>query len=107
MLPTVPPVHGDAIVIDLCSFFFEGYSQQMERGRPTALLVTAADVEAEFGDVVDSLELHHRQVEADPDRLLLIARSPSRKGVRRVVMDLLGGDGGRVRVGEVVAGSGA
>jgi membrane dipeptidase len=73
MLPTVPPVHGDAIVIDLCSFFFEGYSQQMERGRPTALLVTAADVEASFGEVVDSLELHHRQVEADPDRLLLIA----------------------------------
>lgn len=72
MTQATTSVHEDAIVIDLCSFFFEGYSPAMAQGRPTALLVTAADVEADFGAVVDSLELHLHRIEADPHRLLLV-----------------------------------
>jgi membrane dipeptidase len=42
-------IHDDSIVIDGCTFFCEGYNDQLAQAGVTALNLTTPDVEADAG----------------------------------------------------------
>jgi len=64
-------LHYSSIVIDGCTFFCEGYNDQLARAGVTALNLTTPDVEADAGWAVREIASCYRVIREDP-RLILI-----------------------------------
>ncbi|MDQ7820005.1 MAG: membrane dipeptidase [Armatimonadota bacterium] len=63
-------LHREAIVVDMCSFYFRGVSAQIAASGVTALNVTVPDVTATWPEALDALDAHHAMISADPGRLM-------------------------------------
>lgn len=62
-------LHREVVVIDMCAFYFRGYTSEVERGGATALNVTVPDTSADFAEAVAAVEAHSRLIARDPERL--------------------------------------
>ncbi|MDR7481322.1 MAG: membrane dipeptidase [Armatimonadota bacterium] len=61
-------LHRDAIVVDMCSFYFRGASPQIAASGATALNVTVPEVTATWAEALEALDAHHAMITADPGR---------------------------------------
>lgn len=68
-------LHRELVVIDMCTFFFRGYTAEIAASGATALNLTVADPSADFSGVVETMERHARQIESDPAHLILVRRA--------------------------------
>jgi membrane dipeptidase len=62
-------LHRETVVIDMCSFYFRGYSEPIAAGGVTGLNLTVPEAHAEFPEAVSAIRRHCQLIEADPDRL--------------------------------------
>ncbi len=67
-------LHRRTVVIDMCSFYFRGYSEQIAASGATALTLTVPETCADFDEAVAELAHHQRMIDADPVRLTLARR---------------------------------
>jgi membrane dipeptidase len=63
-------LHRDAIVIDMCSFYFRGPSPQIAASGATALNLTVPEVTAPWEEALAALDAHHAMIAAAPERWL-------------------------------------
>lgn len=73
--PQASALHADAVVIDMCSFYFRGYSPAMAAAGVTALTVTVPEALADYDGAVSAIERHERLIAADPARLVHVKRA--------------------------------
>ncbi len=64
-------IHSDAIVIDGCTFFCEGYNDQLAQAGVTALNLTTPDVEADAGWAVREIAACYQVIREDPKLALI------------------------------------
>ncbi len=64
-------IHKDAIIIDACSFFFEGYNESIEASGITALNITVPDTSDDSGEAVKHIADYYEVVRRD-EKLILI-----------------------------------
>ncbi len=67
-------LHAEAVVIDMCSFQFQGFSSEIGASGVTVLNLTVPETSAHFEEAVAAVEAHHRMIDRDPERLLLVRR---------------------------------
>jgi membrane dipeptidase len=80
-------LHRDAIVIDMCTFYFQGWSAEIAASGATALNVTVAEVTAPWEEALAALDAHHALVASAPERWVhvKVARDiPAAKATGRV-----------------------
>lgn len=82
-------IHRDATVLDMCAFYFQGYSPQIEASGATLLNLTVPETSADYDGAVAAVRAHQRLIDADPARLA---------GVRRVADITAAKASGRVGV---------
>ncbi len=105
--PETAATHRDAVIIDMCSFYFRGYSPQIAASGATALNLTVPETSADYDGAVATIRHHHRLIEADPQRLVNVRRTadiPAAKAAGRVGLIFgfqsskpIGDDLGRIR----------
>ena len=64
-------IHNDAIIIDACSFFFEGYNESIEASGITALNITVPDTSDDSGEAVKSIADYYEVIRRDPKLMLI------------------------------------
>jgi membrane dipeptidase len=80
-------LHRDAVVIDMCSFYFRGHSTVIAEGGVTALNLTVPEALADYDGALRAIDQHDRLIQADPARLVHIRRAadiPEAKAARKV-----------------------
>ncbi|MDR7419641.1 MAG: membrane dipeptidase [Armatimonadota bacterium] len=80
-------LHRDAVVIDMCSFYFHGYSPVIAAGGVTALNLTVPEALADYEGAIAAVERHHELIAADPARLVHVRRAddiPAAKAAGKV-----------------------
>lgn len=73
--PGAAALHRDAAVVDMCSFYFRGYSPQIAASGVTALNLTVTETSADFDEAVAAIQQHQRLIEADVQRLTHVRRA--------------------------------
>jgi len=66
-------IHEDSIVIDGCTFFCEGYNDQLAQAGVTALNLTTPDVDADAGWAVREIASTYQVIREDPKLILIEA----------------------------------
>jgi membrane dipeptidase len=73
--PEAAALHREAVVIDMCSFYFHGYSDVIASGGVTALNLTVPEALAGYDGAVEAIHRHRGLIEADPARLAHVRRA--------------------------------
>ncbi len=82
-------LHREAIVIDMCTFSFQGWSPEIAASGATALNVTVPEVTASWEEALAALDVHDALLASEPDRWVrvraardvTVAKAAGRTGV--------------------------
>ncbi len=75
-------IHEDAIIIDACSFFLEGYNESIGASGITALNITVPDTSDDSGEAVKHIADYYEVVRRDP-KLTLIETAGDIRAAKR------------------------